>query len=413
MILLGPATLAELQQHERACKASVVLGSHGLAPPETFSLRKALIEPDDADKLHLLNCGFAACTQGQSGRLADLDAELLPPETRQRADSFLRPAPDSGRRPLDLRAAPQLALLLACADADNGPWVIIDGNHRAIAQQLRHGSLAWVPVFLCIHPAIATWSYVPASFTQTAALVAEQGGRPSARQILRLCARIEPHPQPQRDLTAACSGFAAWDELIRAAEAEGMAPLLLRHLTAATISLPDAARRTLRLLSAHHRQTNLILIKMLGRVLTLLETQGIPALAHGGAALCQTLYPEPGLRPLSGLDLLLADKDIAPACALLRQHCFSVLAETETSAVLCQTADGVDVSLRLSSSSQDFSKLLRNAVSCTADGVRMRALAADEMLLHLCSLACASCKLITSADIVGLLESRSDLFSAQ
>jgi hypothetical protein len=290
--------------------------------------------------------------------------------------------------------------------------VIIDGNHRAIAQQLRHGSLAWVPVFLCIHPAIATWSYVPASFTQTAALVAEQAGRPSAWQILRLCARIEPHPQQQRDLTVACSGFAAWDELIRAAEAENMAPLLLRHLTAATISLPDAARRTLRLLSVHHRQTNHILIKMLGRVLTLLETQGIPALAHGGAALCQTLYPEPGLRPLSGLDLLLADKDIAPACALLRQHCFSVLAETETSAVLCQTADGVDVSLRLSSS-QDFSKLLRNAVSCTADGVRMRALAADEMLLHLCSLACASCKLITSADIVGLLESRSDLFSAQ
>ena len=409
MILLGPATLAGLQQHERTCETCVVLGSHDLPPPEVFSLRKALIEPDDADRLHLLNCGFAACTQGQSGRLTDLDAELLPPETRQRAESFLCPAPDSGRRPLDLRSAPQLALVLACADAANGPWVIIDGNHRAIAQQLRHGSLAWVPVFLCIHPAIATWPYVPASFRHAAA----QAGRPSVRQILRLCARIEPHPQQQRDLTAACSGFAAWDELIRAAEAEGMAPLLLRHLTAANIILPDAARRTLRLLSVHHRQTNHILINMLGRVLTLLETQSIPALAHGGAALCQTLYPEPGLRPLSGLDLLLADKDIAPACALLRRHCFSALAETETSAVLCQTADGVDVRLRLSASSQDFSRLLRNAVSCAADGVRMRALAADEMLLHLRPLACASCKLIARADIAGLVESRSDLFSAQ
>jgi hypothetical protein len=412
-MLLRPAVLAGLRRHERACKSSVLLGSHSLPPPESFSLHHAVIEPEDADKLHLLNCGFAACTEGRSGRLADLDASLLPPETRQRAASFAA----------DLRFAPGLALVLACADAVSGPWVIIDGNHRAIAQQLRHGSLNWMPVWLCAHPEIATWAYVPASFRQQAA--EQPCAHNPAWSILRCCACVKLNHEQRQRLSAACAGFAAWDELILTAEAEGMAPLLLHHLTAAGVSLPDAARRTLRLLCVHHRQSNLVLISTLARTLTLLERQSIPALVFNGAALCQTLHPESGLRPLSSIDLLLADKDMAPACELLRQHGFLDIPEAAQphSVALRQTAEGLHVRLQLhrelfpslppNEQQPDFAGLLRNAESFSINGVQARALAAGDMLRHLCAAASASCKLLARAEIAALLERQNDLPAPQ
>ncbi|RWX51174.1 putative nucleotidyltransferase [Candidatus Electrothrix marina] len=138
--------------------------------------------------------------------------------------------------------------------------------------------------------------------------------------FLRLCARIEPHPLQQEMLAQACSGFQAWDGLLQQAEVHGMAPLLLRHLLLAEIHLPDHIFRSLRLLAIRHRQSNALLSKTLARVLNILESAGIPSLVLKGAALCKTLYPEPGLRPMRDMVIVVKNSRTLIAALYRKTH---------------------------------------------------------------------------------------------
>ncbi|MCI5123691.1 MAG: hypothetical protein D3925_04240, partial [Candidatus Electrothrix sp. AR5] len=170
--------------------------------------------------------------------------------------------------------------------------------------------------------------------------------------LLQLCARIDPHPVQQKLLADACADFSAWDDLLQQAEAHGMAPLLLRHLLAAEIDLPDDFLRSLRLLTLRHRQTNTLLTEALAAILTLLESEGFRVLVLKGAALCQTLYPKPGLRPMRDIDLLLPWDEALPAHALLQQHGFKDPGDHISEihlhlAALYKDIDGIQVCLEL------------------------------------------------------------------
>ncbi|XOF33677.1 MAG: nucleotidyltransferase family protein [Candidatus Electrothrix sp. YB6] len=446
MKILHPLSLEELRKHEQNCETSVVLGSHEMdrhAPTDAFKLYKAMLEPEDTDSVYLLDCDFVPWTEGYTGRLRDFDQKKADDSTRKRIESFITHSEQSGKQPVDLRSSPQLALTLICAQPD-GPWVIIDGNHRALAQYRQYGSLADVPAYVCVHPEIGDWRYIP-NFMRTAlhsqektvsCSAAQQAAEPDAdnmhgigitRQILSLCARIEPHQLQQELLVKACAGFSGWDDLLEQAEAHGMAPLLHRHCTAAGIALPDNFLRRLRLLCLRHRQTNLLLTKALGRILALLESEGFPVLVLKGAALCHTQYPEPGLRPMRDIDLLLPWKDALPAHALLQKHGFldpgtPTAADHLHLAELYQEMDGIRICLELHrnlypdcppySEKVDFDMLYRNAASFDADGVTAYTLADEEMLWHLyqhgfhAPLTYDPYKLISAADIVSLIESR-------
>ena len=247
--------------------------------------------------------------------------------------------------------------------------------------------------------------------------------------LLQLCARIDPHPVQQKRLVKACADFIAWDDLAQQAEAHGMAPLLLRHFSAAAIDLPDNFLRRLRLLVLRHRQTNTLLTKTLGKVVSLLEAEGFRVLVLKGAALCHTLYPEPGLRPMRDIDLLLPWDDALAAHALLQQHGFydpAVFTPVDHLhlAALYQEVDGIRVCLELHRSlfpdcppcpaRMDFAELYDKAVPFTADGVSAFTLADEEMLWHLyqhgfhAPLPYNPFKLISAADIIGLVETRLD-----
>ncbi|MBE0583367.1 MAG: hypothetical protein IH612_06335, partial [Desulfofustis sp.] len=63
--------------------------------------------------------------------------------------------------------------------------------------------------------------------------------------VLDLCARITGHREHHRLLGEAAAQVADWQETIRQAERNGLAPLVLHHLTAADISIPEEARRSL------------------------------------------------------------------------------------------------------------------------------------------------------------------------
>jgi len=247
--------------------------------------------------------------------------------------------------------------------------------------------------------------------------------------LLQLCARRDPHPIQQERLAKACAGFNTWDDLIRQAETHGMAPLLLRHLLAADIDLPDDFLRSLRLLALRHRQTNVLLSEALGKILTLLETEGFRVLVLKGAALCQTLYPEPGLRPMRDIDLLLPWDEALAAHALLQRHGFKDPGDPTSElhlhlAALYRDMNGIRVCLELHrnlypicppySKKVNFNKLYQNAEPYRTGGVTAYTLAAEEMLWHLyqhgfhAPLTYDPFKLISAADIIGFVEDRLD-----
>lgn len=247
--------------------------------------------------------------------------------------------------------------------------------------------------------------------------------------LLQICARIAPHPLQQKQLVRACADFTAWDDLLQQAEAHGMAPLLLRHLLAAGIDLPDDFLRSLRLLALRHRQANRVLSRTLGRVLSILTEAGIPALVLKGAALCHTLYPEPGLRPMRDIDLLLPWNEALPAHALLQRHGFhdpAVFTPVDHLhlAALYQEVDGIRVCLELHRSlfpdsppcpaRMDFAQLYDRAVSFAAAKVPAFTLADEDMLWHLyqhgfhAPLTYDPFKLISAADIISFVETRLD-----
>ncbi len=245
--------------------------------------------------------------------------------------------------------------------------------------------------------------------------------------LLQLCARIDPHPIQQKRLAKACIDFTAWDDLAQQAEAHGMAPLLLRQLSAAAIDLPNDFLRRLRLLALRHRQTNTLLTKALGNILSLLEAEGFKVLVLKGAALCHTLYPEPGLRPMRDIDLLLPWDQALAAHALLQRHGFKDRGDPTSElhlhlAALYKDMYGIQVCLELHRNlypispphpvKVDFDSLYRNAESFTANGITVYTLGAEDMLWHLyqhgfhAPLTYDPFKLVSAADIIGFVEAR-------
>ena len=118
-----------------------------------------------------------------------------------------------------------------------------------------------------------------------------------------------------------------WNLLTVMAKTEGVAPLMYwafksseetkdqRRKTAPSgevappSSVPRLAKPTFNALQREYYSTaayNALLFSELDRVLTALDAADIPVIVLKGAALAQTLYPDPGLRPMSDLDLLVS-----------------------------------------------------------------------------------------------------------
>jgi len=151
-------------------------------------------------------------------------------------------------------------------------------------------------------------------------------------RLLAACARAACEPlhherigrAAERLLGLETAWEAAWEAVPDLAAAHGMGPLLYTHLRAARVPVPRSTLRTLRGLYARHRVANRIRLRVLGDVLAAFEAAGIRVLVLKGAALVHLVYPEPALRPMSDLDLLVARADLARAQKTLAQLGFRV-----------------------------------------------------------------------------------------
>jgi hypothetical protein len=138
-----------------------------------------------------------------------------------------------------------------------------------------------------------------------------------AATLLSLCARPTCDAAHYERLVEQAARFQGWKGLPAQAEVHGLAPLLYTHLKRAGIQPPAETRRQLQALYLRHRRANQIRTDELRRILTALQATGIRAIVLKGAALSHIIYPEPALRPMSDLDLLVSPSDAQGAQATL------------------------------------------------------------------------------------------------
>ncbi len=155
--------LATLRGHEQLVNANVRLGGYDMdkvAPTDEFQIFRGNLKRTDWQRLYLIG-EFAKHTQNGTGRFIDVDWNALSEQSKNKITSFIQPASTTGWMPLDLRKNSQLALILVSADINSKSFVIIDGNHRAIAQYRKFGQVAGVQVIVCVHKQITRWPFVP------------------------------------------------------------------------------------------------------------------------------------------------------------------------------------------------------------------------------------------------------------
>lgn len=246
-------------------------------------------------------------------------------------------------------------------------------------------------------------------------------------ELLNPCARLEMHGKQHHVLRSVCMEFRQWDALLLFAEEQGMAPLLYRHLVAADAEVPAVFLTGLRFLCMRHQKANAIRMESLRQVLLLLEEEGVPSLLLKGAALCQTLYPDSGLRPMRDIDLFLDPQDVQHIHKLLQQHGFRPCGGRLPKhyfhqAPLIQVRDGMEVCLELHHGlfpqeppyyqELPFMDLYGRAQSFSMQGLQASYLSNEDMLWHLfqhgfhAPLTYEPYKLISVADIITLVESR-------
>lgn len=123
-----------------------------------------------------------------------------------------------------------------------------------------------------------------------------------------------------------------WDALLAAAGKHGVTPLLYGALKAAGTldAAPAAARIALRAEYAHIWAENTLVLNELAQLIDLLCTRHqIPVVLLKGVALLHTLYPDPGWRPLSDVDLLVPQAHAAAAAALLQANGYAPTLEMQ------------------------------------------------------------------------------------
>ncbi len=242
--------------------------------------------------------------------------------------------------------------------------------------------------------------------------------------LLALCARSEGHFLQRQRIAIQAQQYQDWPTLPQRAEIMAMAPLAHAHLQAAAISFPGDIQRALAGLTLRHRHANSIRYAVLAQILSALKDEDIEVLVLKGAALALTVYPQPGLRPMRDMDILVRESDALRAQMILVELGFkantprSIAANNSHHLPVAQhVVDGLKVSvevhhrlLPVTPYHFNFEHLSENTISFFINEVAAETLGHELMLWHIyChSFAYPSItqliRLIWVADFVSLVE---------
>lgn len=242
--------------------------------------------------------------------------------------------------------------------------------------------------------------------------------------ILGLCAArpggADVADRLRRDIRA----LESWPALLDEAEDHGMEPLLRAHLAEAAVALPKhvADRLSLRWMQQAHACT--VRTNVVAGVVDVLREAGIEPLILKGAALAHLVYPDPVLRPMRDVDLLVPRVDLAPALERLAACGFSaggppLPADHHHAPAMSTTVEGVTITIELHHGlfqptpflrQVAYEDVLARAQSFTWQERRVMTLSREDMLWHVYAHAFAinvtrpAIRLISVADLTILTE---------
>jgi hypothetical protein len=244
--------------------------------------------------------------------------------------------------------------------------------------------------------------------------------------VLLLAARARAHDRWRPHFVAAADDVHDWPDLVNSACDHGLGPLLHEHITQCGVRVPDEAMARLRGVRAFHRRANATRSAVTAEILTALGAAGIEALVLKGAALAQTVYPEPGLRPMRDTDLLVRNAGAPRAQEILLGLGFAVAPEQahfhdglHQLPAVKREQNGLTVSVevhrtlgvaRHRSARTTFEVLAPSARSLTVGGVEAKMLGALDLLFHVYrhgfagALVSEPLRLIWAADVVSVVE---------
>jgi len=131
--------------------------------------------------------------------------------------------------------------------------------------------------------------------------------RSHAHQFLLRCLR------PEDGLGQRIGGLPepAWGPLVDEAIRQGVGPLLHRYLEGSDdVRVPEASAQRLRDVYLHSHLKNTALLEQFNEVVSIVAVSGAALIPLKGAHLAIHVYEDPGLRPMSDLDLLIREDDL-------------------------------------------------------------------------------------------------------
>jgi hypothetical protein len=195
---------------------------------------------------------------------------------------------------------------------------------------------------------------------------------------------------------------ADWDYLLIIAREHRLGAMLHHRLKRSDLAgvIPE---RVLTYLKAAHRKNalrSLVVYRELVKVTRLLEAQQIPSIALKGAYLARFAYPDPALRPMRDLDLLLKPEQVVRAFELLKECGYRVFDAVPEAVftdwkhlppLIGPEGIGIELHNRLLDSepcpehSTSFNdELWTRSRLKTFGGIEVRFLCTEDLLLHLC-----------------------------
>lgn len=141
--------------------------------------------------------------------------------------------------------------------------------------------------------------------------------------LLLLCSRIDGNADFYQRVASLAGQPLNWTHLLKQAQIHGLEPLLYRHLKRAGVTLSPELQMQLQGAYLQHRHANRIRAQTLAEILACYQEAGIEAVVVKGAVLAHLIYPEPGLRPMSDLDILVKPQQARDAQQLLLELGFA------------------------------------------------------------------------------------------
>lgn len=141
-------------------------------------------------------------------------------------------------------------------------------------------------------------------------------------ELIRKFASIRISEESYLEISQAFQSFDSWGALINLAEQHGLSPLLYHHIKLTSINVPKDQLRILQSLVIRHCKNWEALSAAVVEVRKLLVAKKIKSLLLKGAALAQTIYPDPALRPMCDIDILIKSDQASQAQDVLINNGF-------------------------------------------------------------------------------------------